>query len=529
MQSGGWRARGVAIGLVLAACASGVAVRLTGIRHGEPSYIYHPDVPKQVTVAQLAYRGVLDLPARYGDRYDLSMYPYGTSVILGRCLRGFERAAAPFGVRPERLLQRSRWEWALMLRRTGVVLFAASLLAVLLAEARRMGLMALGLTGILLALEPLSAQYGHYGMNDAPMAALLLAAWRVSARMAGERVRRPWASLAAGALVGLAFGVKYQAVLGLVFPMTAWLLRRRDVRWLAASAAATAAGLLAGALFTCPQVADPGYFAAQFPRFLRWQADVTGEDLSVGRQVWLNVRLLARFGASTGFIVLLPAVAWGIAAARARRLPAGRRQLAASCALLLAAFLAVFVPFRDFIRSNDLLIALPFLVLLNGFMLDDLSGRGRKARWFLAAAGAAVALLWARVSSLDAAALARQDTRERAQAWCREHLPEGASVVREDYTLPVDRPDVKDRYQRLLAKGPAADAVRQGAYDAVIVSSLAFDRFFDRLSPYCDAEAQDFYRMVGREYRLRATFSDRPLEFAHPAVMIYGRPASNPK
>ena len=49
--------------------AVGLAVRLTGIRHGEPDAVYHPDVAKQTLVAQFTYRGLTDTRLVFGSEF----------------------------------------------------------------------------------------------------------------------------------------------------------------------------------------------------------------------------------------------------------------------------------------------------------------------------------------------------------------------------------------------------------------------------------------------------------------------------
>ena len=72
--------------------AMALALRLTGIQHGRPDMVYHPDVAKQTLVARSIYRGRLDLRRLYADDFKLTLYPYGTAVILGNTFRAYSAA-----------------------------------------------------------------------------------------------------------------------------------------------------------------------------------------------------------------------------------------------------------------------------------------------------------------------------------------------------------------------------------------------------------------------------------------------------
>ena len=75
-----WRFRAA---VVLLAVAAACAVRLTGITHGSPKWIFHPDVSKQAYFAGRVHAGE-DNPRLLADPMDeegfqLTLSPYGTA------------------------------------------------------------------------------------------------------------------------------------------------------------------------------------------------------------------------------------------------------------------------------------------------------------------------------------------------------------------------------------------------------------------------------------------------------------------
>lgn len=513
--------RGLAVALVAASLAG--LVRGIGIRHGEPSLIFHPDVSKQAAVARLVFLGKLNLAERYRTNHELAMYPYGTAVLTGWGVRLVRHT--PLGARAA---DWSPWQWALRLRCFSLATACLAVACFGLLETGRLGLPATALAALLLAVEPYSAQYSHYGMNDVPLAALLILAWLAATRMPTESPRFPTASLACGFCVGLAVGVKYQAVLGLVFPAVAWWFARRAQprAWRWRAPVAVALGLLPGVFLTVPQLHAPGMLAEALPEFFAWQANISGESLPLADKAWRNLRLFARFALDKGLWLLLPALALAALRALRRDADAATRLRVATAAAFPLVLLAVFAGCRDFLRSNDMVALTPFLVLLAGIGVATRGAASRHMRLAVAVSRLCLAALlvrWSVTSFRDSTALRRPDTRERAQAWCRANLPPGSRVLLERYTLPVNAEGIAEQTVRSFASRQAAADLAAGEWDYIVASSLSHDRFSDPLSPYHNTEAAELYRDLFGSLRLRAAFRDRELFFAHPEITVWSR------
>ncbi len=502
--------------LGLGVLALAAALRLTGIRHGEPQWIFHPDVAKQANVARDLHEGrTFPFANRYGQDYRLALYPYGHSVLLAQGLNAL-------GVDRKDTAEWTKWRWALALRWSSVAWALAALAALW-----RWGWPGAGrgprlLAAALVAVEPFHAYFSHYGMNDVPLASLLVLAWLLAARMGDDRTGVPWRSALCGLLLGLGFGVKYQAVLGLALPGTAWLLagRGKDWRWRTATAAALAGGAVMGAWWTCPALRLPAFFGEYFPQFMAWQANIMGEPLPLGEKVVRNLGLLARFGWRQGYGLLL--VPWAVVLTQGirGRLPQAVVRLAWPAAVFGGGLLAVFIVTRDFIRPADLVVMTPFWIWPVGWMGVDVV-RSRGARRALLAALAVLWAGWTSAAALDGRALRRPDTQVRARDWCAEYFRPGDEVLYERYTLKTKQTDVDERMVIHLGKVMELAGVEELASRFLVVSSLQCDRFFDRLSPFYDEDVQAVYRGLDNTHVVVREFSDREMVYGQPHIRVY--------
>ena len=499
-----------------------LSVRLVGIRHGEPDLIFHPDVSKQASVARDAYAKI---QFRYVNRFKcdtpLALYPYGHSILLAKSLRVLKPVLSWAGLDRTRLRHASRWEWAFLLRISSLFWALAALAAFGRWAWPGAGWGARFLAAGLLAMEPLNAYYSHYGMNDVPLAAFLMLAWLAAAGMENDDARIPWRSLACGWLLGAAFGIKYQAVLGGALPAAAWILafRRKSPAWRVVTVLAVAAGALAGVWMTCPAIRQPAFFAEHFPEFMAWQANIMGQSYTLAEKTWRNLLLLARFSWRHGYGVLL--IPWVVVLARLvrRELPRPVARLTVTGAVFSAAGLAVLICSRDFLRSNDLLMLTPFWIWPAGWMGAGLGPRS--ARWAVSGMLSALLGVWMVTACLDSLALRRPDTQILARDWCEAHLPPGSRVIFERYTVKARRSDVEGLQVpylgRLLeAKG---SEVATGRY--LVVSSLACDRFFDPYTPYYCERVQAAYLGIEASHGRVAEFRDRTMWYAQPHIRIY--------
>ncbi|MFH0909474.1 MAG: phospholipid carrier-dependent glycosyltransferase [bacterium] len=508
---------GLAIGLPLLA---GATVRRIGIRHGGPDLVWHPDVSKQLQVAKMHHGDGLDIRSLFRDDTELTLYPYGASIIASLAID-----AAEFFTGRD-LQTSSVWQWAYRMRIVYSALFLSATAALLLALSGRIGLVDTAMAGFLLVLEPLSAQMSHYAMNDVPMTALLLLALMAAARIPSEPARRPGWSALSGLLLGVAFGVKYQAAIGGVFVLAAWALawpRKRANGTLLSACVLGAAGLM-GVVATSPMlVQDPGYFVAKFPDFMSWQAHITATELPMAEKVFRNGRHLLALFATNGAWIPIALAGSAAVAARGDRMDAGLRCIVIGGAGFAAVLFVALVFSRDYVRANDLIPALAIAAVLTG--IGCAHTERRALRLPLRALALAGVVWFGATSFLDSRALARQDTRILARDWATQHLPPGSVVRREQYTLPADRHDVIDRQHRNFTEPDAQAVIREGSYDYLITSSLAHDRIFDEYLPHLSKEGRAMYTWISEHSDVVTEFRDRPLLHAQPTIVVYRKRA----
>jgi hypothetical protein len=509
-----------AIGIFVVAT---LALRLPGIDHGAPRFVFHPDVMKQAMVAREFHRGATR-PQMPADDIELRYYPYGASALLGRGLRLVALAAGGQpDLQPNVWQPEERWRWARRLRAFGLVVYLVCGGAVVFVIAHALGPVPGSLLALSLAADPLFVEHSLYGMNDVPLAALLALAWVLQPTQPGDRRATPLAALGAGLALGLACGVKYQGVLGLVFPVLA--LRVPGSR--PSRAIALLLGIVAGLWCTTPLLFEqPRSFGGGLFAFLTWQTGVTGLELSVAEKVSGNSRWLVElFGSQPASWLLLAA-------------PMGLRWRAGglgppvvdlvSGLVFVGGLLALLVGSRDLMRGADLLPAIPIATAIALHAL----GRGetpRDARFRAIALLLAVPVGFQLASGIAVArAFTRPDTRLRALAWLHEHAPAGTRVVAERYTIPDGPTPWRVTRARYLFERPARGPLARGEFDLLISSSLAADRFSDPRSRFADEEAGRFYAQLERDFPLVAELTERPLDFAHPRITIRRGPGTRP-
>ena len=498
-----------------------VSVRLTGIRHGAPDLIFHPDVAKQVFVARDVYAGI-HRPERnrYVDNYTQSLYPYGASVLLAQELKILSPLLRAAGWNRERLLNMHRWNWAFLLRLNSIFWISLALTIFFLMAWPNLSRKARLPAALLMIFEPVNAQYSHYGMNDVPLAALLMLAWLAAAAMDRDTASRPWRSALCGILLGIGFGIKYQALLGILLPVTVWILlfREKSTAWRWAVPAAVGAGFLAGALYACPPLRIPDYFMKHFPRFMAWQANITGEEISLAKKIFRNSALLFQFALRYGYWLLLPP--WILLMLRAARKILERHTLlmAVPGFVFSSVLLFLFIVSRDFIRSNDLVALTPFWIWPVALIR---SPEKKSPRIAFRVILTALVIAWILTAWLDSLALRRPDTRIRAREWCMDHFRSRETVIYERYTLRTRKPRVHEVQVRNLVSRQARRHLRPGQYQWLVQSSIASDRFFYPLSPYFDRKSPPDYLEFEANHILVREFRDRELFFAHPRIRIY--------
>ncbi len=507
--------------LLLLPLLIGGSLRLIGIGHGRPDMVYHPDVAKQTLVAIRTCNNNVTAHRIYKDDFRRTLYPYGTAIIMAKTIKTIST------IRGNGDLKRvHRWNWALYMRYLSSIMFLASAILAIWFLWRRAGIIPALLTGLLLVAEPINSQYSHYAMNDVPLSATLIMVWIFSALMQKEKTYIPIFSLLCGLTLGIAFNIKYQAVLGGIFPLVAWILltKKKSWHWLLASLATVGIGGIIGLLWTNPLLrTEPGYFFQTLPEFMHWQANIMEEEISLKTKLVRNIALLFHYLSVTGVFLVLAGPVWAIYAILKKKITDNDRIPVISATVFSIVMTLLFIVSRDFFRENDLIPILAFCILTTAFLMAKILPKSIKPTLKNIPALAIYACIIITVSAftitslLDSRALSRTDTRLLASQWCHGNIPVESIVMRERYTLGMNKEGVTEHRCRYIG-------TNYKRFDFIITSSKAYKRFYEKHSPYYDESAQKIYNDINKNWKKIKVFHDRELYFAHPVITIFEKP-----
>jgi len=330
--------------------------------------------------------------------------------------------------------------------------------------ARRLGGPWAGLLAAsLLALSPLHIAQSHYVLPNAPTGFFtLLTVWGTLCYLAAPReaavstVRaagwRGWLTHRLGgepsglilAAVAAALGaaIKYNAVVVLLIPLFAVVLRRRLDGVRAVVRSCLHACVVAAVIFlivTPPAWSNPVAFVHGAGYELKHYAVIGGSGSEGGPSiVWYGRYLVEQEG-----LLVFPLAVIGLAVLAWRR----RQQIDLLLLVAIAAYYLLIGAQKVHFERN-LLVILPLLSVACAYVL----GRLARVQWplglVIVAVLAAVALVSLARGSVDQArAFATTPAPLVVRSWLQEHLPRGASLIADGYTVPpLDRPDVATTY-----------------------------------------------------------------------------------
>jgi hypothetical protein len=423
---------------LVASLGLAAALRLWGLGYDLP-HVYNPD---EVSILSRALSLARGDPNPHNFLYP-SFYFYVLAAVVGAYF-GLEYAVG-------RVDSAAGFERAFWADPSGVYLAArgASVAAGVLTVAavyvlgRRIGGRGLARTAALfMAVAYIPARDAHFVKHDVP-ATLLIVAATIAAWHVREKGTLPSYVLAA-ALAGAAFATHYYAVFAIVPILCAHALARDGWRPIDRRLAA------AGVVFLAT-------FAALSPFvLLDWQTasrDIAGNrrivvDRAIETYGYLgsgveHLRLLAQ---GAGVPMCLAAIAGGVTlAARSSRL-----------ALWLFSFPLVFFAFIanswPFGRSGNPLYPFVSIAAAAGvWHAALLTKRPRIAAAALIVACAGPPLV--RIVILDRL-MTREDTRTLARRWIETHLPDGAGVAIEPYSVPLS--PTRGRLEEALTRNVGA-------------------------------------------------------------------------
>jgi hypothetical protein len=429
----------VRVGLVLV-LAGGLALRVWSVAYGLPD-LYHPDEPRIVERAIRFHQG--DLNPRFFNWPSLAMYVlagvYG--LLFGGASGG---VAGAFAQDPALFYLVGR----LITVAFGTVTLAVLYLGGRLAYGRTVGLLA----AALLAVDLLHVRDSHWITPDVPMTFLVALATLYALRY--WRGGRPVDAGAAGLIAGLATSMKYPGGLVFLALLAAHALRRPgESPWRRLVGRHTVVGGALGAvgfaLGTPFALLTPVAFARGVLDELREVNTVQfGNEADVPGYLFHLAYSLPQAMGWPLYLLALAGLAWAL----------GRR--GPQEAILLAfpvPYLLVIITWSS--RFERYVIPLlPCLTLLAAVMVERGAGWltarmrfGRRGTAVVLAAAAAILI----VPGLMRGAqyhrlLARPDTRVLGSEWVERHIPPGARIALEPFSLRLR----VAREQR--ARGPEA-------------------------------------------------------------------------
>jgi 4-amino-4-deoxy-L-arabinose transferase-like glycosyltransferase len=500
--------RRIEIATILAVLAFAVAVRWSGLSYGFP-LIVHPDEPR---IADAALH-VVDT----GDPHPRTLLYPSFLVYLNACVFAAVRAASSGPVEPA-----TYYYWG----RVATLAMALITVLIVYAAARRLaGFTAAAAGAMITAASLLHASNSVLITTDVPMAMWTTAAVAAALAMLGPAAGTSWTRYAfVGALVGLAVGTKYNAVVVAVAVACAHFVREKRLGALVDARLAMAAAVsVAAFVFVTPYaVLD----SRMFGDFLALQRDAyslghAGNE-SVGTSyAFYATALVDKLGA----VALLSAtvgLAWLLLRDR------GRALVAASFPLAYFAFMGAYPVHFD--RNMTALV--PVLAILAGVGVAVIAraaaklaaaGGDRAARLAAAAAAgtlvALAALPQAAATEAHMARLALPDTRVLAKQWIEANLPAGSRIAREQYTPTLDttRFDVVDL--GYFGLGLSTDLE---SFDYLVASSGDYGRFFSPRTRYPDMHAR--YSEIFRRFPTVRRIAPVPEQSSGPVIRILAVP-----
>ncbi len=411
---GGW--------LVLFAVALGL--RIFGLRYGLPA-VYNPD-EVAIMSRTLAFAKGDPNPHNflYPSCYFYALFAWeGLTALLAlatRSVGSFGAFQREFFLDPTRVFVAGRLLTALLGAGTVV---ATGVLGSRVSPVS--GRLAGVLAALLLAVAPLHVLNSHYVKHDVPVTFLIVLAYLAYDRLwrrAGGRADL----LSAAAVTGVAFSTHYYAIF-LAIPL-AWSAargardRREALRRIAIAAAVSGAVFFLLSPFI---LAEPGTALRDIRANRQIVVDRAVDNLGYLASAARYGRLLL-FEAAGPLTAILALIGLGVGV---RRDP--RRTL------WLLAFPLPFLLFiaSTFPASRYLVPVVPFMTLFAATAVVEIWRQQRLAAQLLFAAAFAAA----GVESLRADAFIRQaDTRTLALEFVRAHLPGGATVLTQPYSVPLE-------------------------------------------------------------------------------------------
>src|SRR4051812_18002107 len=413
----------------LSILAVALLLRLVGVRYGLPAG-YNPD---EVSIMSRALAFAKGDPNPHNFLYP-TLYFYvlfaweGLTALVAVAMGAVASFAAfqrEFFLDPTRVFVAGRLLTALL----GTATVAATMRLGWHLRGARAGLIA----GLLLAVAPLHVLNSHYVKHDVPVTLLIVLAYLAYWRLWGEDGGSERHVAIAAAVTGLAFSTHYYAIF-LAIPLAWSAARGAATKEDAIKRVALAATVSAVVFFACSPfiVAEPATAIRDIRANRQIVVDRAVGEIGYWTSAWRYMRLLTldTTGAPTAILA-----AAGVLGGMLR----GRSQTTWLLAFPVPFLLFIFSTYP---ASRYLVPLTPFIAIFAAFALDGIGGwaasRRTGGRWTVAVAAVGCAVVAGATSVRTDAFIRQTDTRTLAREFVVAHLPDGASVLIQPYSVPLE-------------------------------------------------------------------------------------------
>ena len=433
--------------LLLALAAAG-GLRLFGLGHDLP-FVYNPDEVNIMARALSIARG-LD-PEYY-------LYPSFFFYCLFAVMGGLYVTGRAFGRYGSLAQFQTRFfedptDFYLAGRLVGVVAALATILFTYRLVATHFGRTAARAAAVLMAVCYFHVRDAHYLKHDVPSALLVVLALTAIDRALAKRSLSSY--LVAGAALGVGFATHYY----LIFLAPAFALAHLASRGREGFVRVIQAGAVSALTFFLLSPFVLLHLPTALEHMRANRQVVMDRSLTSGAAIFPSLPLYLEFLVKQGLGYLAMGVVVAGCALLARR---GRRELAfwGTFPLLFLGFISY-----TFFAGRYLNPLLPFLAGAFGLAVAALEKRvGPAAAWAVVGLAALQPLYYAvQVDRL----FAGDDTRTLARAWLLEHLPPGATVALQSYSVPLPQTASSFR-DSLVANDALGELERRGKYASLL-------------------------------------------------------------
>ena len=435
---------------LIGVCAGAVALRLLGLRYGLPD-VYNPDEVAIMSRTLAFAKGDLN-PHNflYPSFYFYALFVWEGLTALSAIVTGGLGSVGAF--QREFFLDPTR---VYVAGRLLTVLCATATVAAVFTLGRRVAGNTAGLcAAIFVAIAPLHVRDSHYVKHDVPVTLLIVLAyvayerlWSLppkggshASRSRGFRLQAEGPLIAAAAITGAAFSTHYYTIF-LAIPL-AWSAARGGRSTSERLMRVAVAGLIAAVVFF------------MLSPFLLAEPSTALRDIRANRQIVVDraVGTLGYFQTALRYAVLLwrDSVGWPVAVLAVAGIVVGIRHRPQQTTWLLA----FPVPFLIFIASTFpasryLVPLVPFVALFAGMMLAQVAVRSTWGTFALLILASSIPLR----DSIRADLFIREtDTRTLAARYIETHIPSGATVLTQPYSVPL-KPTAEVLREALLRTG----------------------------------------------------------------------------